>query len=134
MILKIGTSRILFMTVYAPQQGRTDEEKYRLYEQLQEKIDKLRQNEEVIVMGDLNGHVIQRTEGYEQVIGNHGIGQRNTEGYRIVNVCNSNGMKIIWYGWNGTKQQYDRQTQIDLFLVKQIMAVSLMLTLYHQFH
>ena len=130
MILKIGTSRILFMTVYAPQQGRNDEEKDRFFLQLQEEIDKLRQNEEVIVMGDLNGHVGQRTEGYEQVIGHHGIGQRNTEGDRILNFCNSNGMKIMntyfqhreshkytWYGWNGTKQQYDRQTQIDLFLV-----------------
>ena len=57
MILKIGTSRILFTTVYGPQQGRNDEEKDRFYEQLQEEIDKLRQTEEVIVMGDLNGHV-----------------------------------------------------------------------------
>ena len=84
-----------------------------------------RQNEEVIVMGDLNGHVGQRTQGYEQVIEHHGIGQRNTEGDGILNFCNGNGMKIMntyfqhgetheytWYGWNGTKQQYDRQTQI----------------------
>ena len=62
MILKIGISRIMFMTVYAPQQGRNDEEKDRLFEQIQEEIDKLRQNEEVIVIGDLNGHVGQRTE------------------------------------------------------------------------
>ena len=62
MILKIGTSRILFMTVYAPQQGRNDEEKDRFYEQLQEEIEKLRQNEEVIVISDLNGHVGQRTD------------------------------------------------------------------------
>ena len=130
MMLTIGTSRILFMTVDSPQQGRNDEKKDRLYEQLQEEIDKLRQNEEVIVMGDLNGHVGQRTEGYEQVIGHHGIGQRNTEGVIILNFCNSNGMKIsntyfqnrkshkyTWYGWNGTKQQYDRQTQIYLFFV-----------------
>ena len=94
-ILNIGTSRILFMTVYAPQQGRNDEGKGRLFLQLQEEIDKLRQNEEVIVMGDLNGHVGQRTEGNEQVIGNHEIGQRNTEVDRILNVCNSNGMKIM---------------------------------------
>ena len=51
MILNIGTSRILFMTVYAPQQGPNDEE-----------------NIEVIVMGDLNGHVGQRTEVYGQLI------------------------------------------------------------------
>ena len=80
MILKIGTSRILFMTVYAPQQGRNGEEKDRFFLQLQEEIDKFRQNEEVIVMGDLNGHVGQRTEGYEHVIVHHAIGQRNTEG------------------------------------------------------
>ena len=117
MILKIGISRILFMTVYAPQQGRNGEEIDRFYEQLQEEIDKLRQNEKIIVMGDLNGHVGQRTEGYEQVIGYHGIGHRNTEGDRILNVCNGKGMKIMntyfqhreshkytWYGWNGTKQ------------------------------
>ena len=29
-------------------------------------IDKLRQNEDVVVMGDLNGHVEQRTEGYNR--------------------------------------------------------------------
>ena len=92
MILNIGTSGILFMTVYAPQQGRNDDEKYRFFLQLQEEIDKLRQKEEVIVMGDLNGHIGQRTEGYEQVIGHRGIGQRNTERDRILNLCNSNGM------------------------------------------
>ena len=63
--------------------------------QLQEEIDKLRQNEEVIVMGDLKGLVGQRTEGYEQVIGYHGIGQRNTEVDRILNFYNGNGMKIV---------------------------------------
>ena len=64
------------------------------------------------------------------MIGHHGIGQRNTEGDRILNFCNSNGVKIkntyfqpgeshtyTWSCWNGTKQQYDRQTQFDLFLV-----------------
>ena len=46
-------------------------------------------------MGDLNGHVGQRTEGYEQVIGQDGIGQRNTEGDRVLNVWKSNGIKIM---------------------------------------
>ena len=115
MILKTGTSRILCMTVYAPQQGRNDEEKDRFFLHIHEEIDKLRQNVEVIVMGDLNGHVGQRTEGYEQVIGHRGIGQRNTEGDRISTPRKP--QVHIWYGWNGTKQQYDRQTQMDLFLV-----------------
>ena len=49
MILEIGTSRILFMTVYVPQQGRNDEEKDRFLLQLHEEIETLRQNEEVIM-------------------------------------------------------------------------------------
>ena len=44
-------------------------------------------------MGDMNGHVGLITEGYEQ--GHHGIRQRNSEGDRILNFCNSNGMKIM---------------------------------------
>ena len=73
-----------------------------------------------IVMWDLNGHVDlgQITEGCEHVIGHHGIGQRNKVGDMILNVCNSNGMKIMniyfqhreshkytGYGSSGTKQQ-----------------------------
>ena len=52
-------SRILFMTLYAPQQGRNcaEAEKDRFYEHLQKEIDKLRQNKGVIVMGDLDGYV-----------------------------------------------------------------------------
>ena len=32
--------------------------------------------------------------------------------------------KYTWYGWSGMKQQYDRQTQIDLCFLLQIIAVS----------
>ena len=77
LILKIVTSRTLFITVCFPQQGRNYEENYNFYEYLQDEVDKLRQNEEVIVMGDQNGHVRYIAEGYEQVTGNHGIGQIN---------------------------------------------------------
>ena len=93
MILKIGTSRILFMTVYAPQQGRHDEEQDRFYEQLQEDI--YRQNYKIIVMGNLNGQVRQITEGYEQVVGYHGIWQIIEQGDMFLNFCNSNSMTIM---------------------------------------
>ena len=86
-------------------------------------------------MGDLNRRVGQRTEGYEQVIGHHGIGQRNSEGDWILNVCNSNGMKIMysyfqhreshkctWYGWNGTKQQSTYSIQFN-YLFAQYCAI-----------
>ena len=80
-------------------------------------------------MGDLNGHIWTHREGYEQVMGYHGIGSRNGEDVRVLDFCNVNRMKIMntffqhrpinkytRYGWNNEKQKYDRQTQIDLFL------------------
>ena len=42
-------------------------------------------------MGDLNG----QREGYEQVMGYHGIGSRNGEGERVLDFCNVNHMKIM---------------------------------------
>ena len=46
-------------------------------------------------MGDLKGHVGQRTEGYEQVIGHNGIGQRNTLSHTYLN--NSYYICILLY-------------------------------------
>ena len=81
------------------------------------------------MMGDLNGHIETQREGYEQVMGYHGIGSQNGEGERVLEFCNVNRMKIMntffqhrpnhqcsWYGWNNEKQKYDRQTQINLFV------------------
>ena len=80
-------------------------------------------------MGDLNGHIGTQREGYEQVMGYHGIGSRNDEDERVLDFCNVNYMKSMniffqhkpihkytWYGWKNEKQKYDRQTQIDLCL------------------
>ena len=105
------------MAVYAPQQGRPEEEKEQFYQKLQHEIDNIRTDEEVIVMGDLNGHIGTQREGYEQVMGYHGIGSRNGEGERVLDFCNVNHMKIMntfflhrpshkytWYGWNNEKQ------------------------------
>ena len=129
MKLRLNNIKVIVVTVYAPQQGRPEEEKEQFYQKLQHEIDSIRTDEEVIVMGDLNGHIGTQREGYEQVMGYHGIGSRNGEGERVLDFCNVNHMKIMntffqhrpshqytWYGWNNEKQKYDRQTQIDLFL------------------
>ena len=129
MKLRLNNTKVIVVTVYAPQQGRPEEEKEQFYQKLQHQIYSIRTDEEEIVMGDLNGHIGTQREGYEQVMGYHGIGNRNDEGERVLDFCNVNHMKIMntffqhrpshkytWYGWNNDKQKYDRQTQIDLFL------------------
>ena len=48
-------------------------------------------NQEVIVGGDMNGHVGQVANGFHEAHGNFGYGTRNTEGERIL-VCRGNGI------------------------------------------
>ena len=46
-------------------------------------------------MGDVNGHIGTQREGYEKVMGYHGIGSRNGEGERVLDFCNVNHKKIM---------------------------------------
>ena len=107
MTVNFGREKAIFVILYAPQLGKTDEEKE----------------------GDLNGHVGTTRTGYEQAIGHQGIGESNAEGKRIVDFCVRNNLAVmntyyqhkeahkwVWYGWNSIKGTYDKQSQIDLFL------------------
>ncbi len=47
----------------------------------------------VVIIGDLNGHVGQGRERYGEVMGVHGFGERNREGERILEFCQSRGLK-----------------------------------------
>jgi exonuclease III len=129
--LKTKTQKLTIIQVYAPQQGRPKEEKEAFYNALQDVRDKCGTDENVIIMGDLNGHVGIAREGYESCLGHFGIGDRNEEGLMILDFCNRNDLKIMntyyqhqdshkysWYGWNGNTQRYERKTLIDFFLVK----------------
>ena len=70
------------MSAYAPQQGLPELEKDKFYEQLETVT---RQAETVIIGGDLNGHVGMSGRGSTSH-GNIGLGERNEEGDRVVNV------------------------------------------------
>ena len=51
MKLRLNNTKVIVVTVYAPQQGRPEEEKEQFYQKLQHEIDSIRTDEEVIVMG-----------------------------------------------------------------------------------
>ena len=45
----------------------------------------------VLGMGDFNGHVGKQIEGYEDVHGRNGIGERNVEGKMLLEFCDEKG-------------------------------------------
>ena len=72
------------MTGCAPQQGRPEAEKDRFYDQLNAVVAKIPLSEVLIPGGDWNGHVGRAADGFEEVHGGFGYGERNDEGVRLL--------------------------------------------------
>ena len=70
--------------MYGPQSGRTAAEKEHFYDDLRIELDLHSVGELVLGMGDFNGHDGKQIEGYEDVHGGNGIGERNMEGKMLL--------------------------------------------------
>lgn len=127
--IQLKQKRLHLIQVYAPQQGRPSNEKDNFYDELQEMCGGVAAGEDIIVMGDMNGHVGVEREGIETVVGAFGVGLGNREGERIVDFCVGNNMAIMntyykhqeshkwtWYRWNNEDQTYTDKSMIDMFL------------------
>ena len=107
------------LSVYAPQVGREREEKEEFWQDLSEFVGEIPSEEKIILAGDLNGHIGERAEGYEEVHGGFGYGVRNGEGESILEfakqqklvVCNSffkkEKEKFITYNSGGNRSMLD---------------------------
>ena len=93
-VILIAKVMVRVISGYAPQQGREDEEKDQFYEEVTEEIEQAGPNEFVLLLGDLNGHVGEKAEGYEGVHGGFGYGVRNEEGRRILELADACGMVV----------------------------------------
>ena len=72
--------------MYGPQSGRTVAEKEHFYDDFRSEWDLHNVGELALGMGDFNGHFGKQIEGYEDVHGGNGMGERNVEG-KMVEIC-----------------------------------------------
>ena len=63
-----------------PQQGLSQAEKDHFYDQLLCTLMTVPATDNIIILGDLNGHVGAAADGYGDVHGGHGYGARNPKG------------------------------------------------------
>ena len=125
--ININQQRTSFIQAYAPQQGRTAAEKEKFYEDLERVYDSVPTRSDVILMGDLNGHV--GSEPVPGAVGHFGVGTRNPEGDNLVDFAIRNNLAIMntyfkhreshkytWYRYNQSLGAYDLKTEIDFIL------------------
>ena len=109
---------------YAPQTGRSQIEKEEFLRQVEGVIMNTGINQEVIIGGDMNGHVGQVANGFHEAHGNFGYGTRNAEDERILEFAEAMGYVVtstlfkkrqshlVTYESGGNK------TAVDMILIK----------------
>jgi hypothetical protein len=58
-------------------------------------IQKYKNNPNIIILGDFNSQVGMSLHGEWKFIGNYGYGKRNERGWRLLNFCQENNLKIV---------------------------------------
>ena len=87
-------AKLTIIQVYAPTNDAEDESKEEFYEQLQREVVATPRHDVLIVMGDLNAKIGQDNEGWEKVMGQHGLGRMNENGERLATFCGNNDLVI----------------------------------------
>jgi len=83
------------VSAYAPQQGCEEKEKDRFWTQLGAISDSIPTSEELIVAGDLNGHVGVEKDGFERWNGGKTRGNINAEGKRILKYARECDLALV---------------------------------------
>ncbi|KAJ8346757.1 hypothetical protein SKAU_G00281580 [Synaphobranchus kaupii] len=79
---------------YVPTNDAIEEKKDDFYDQLQGVLDRLRTKDVTILMGDFNAKTGADNNGYEDIMGTHGLGQMNENGERFADLCSLNQLVI----------------------------------------
>ena len=86
--------KLNIIQVYAPTNEAEETSKEEFYNGLQEILDLQNKKDLYIVMGDLNAKIGELNEGYESVMGKHGLGILNKHGERLIDLCLMHDMVV----------------------------------------
>ena len=95
MRMKLVTPGRDIVSAYAPQQGCEQWEKDQFWNQLENAFSRIPGVKEVVVAGDLNGHVCMDRTGYQRWHGGQTLGQRNEEGERILEFAQMYDLALV---------------------------------------
>ena len=115
---------VVLIQVYAPTTQHSDEEVEKFYGDIEKGIKQVKTTDVVIIMGDFNAKVGKGGSGNE--VGEHGLGERNARGDRLVQFCQEQEMVVTntyyekperrLYTWRSPGDI--ARNQIDFILIK----------------
>ncbi|KAE8722892.1 Proton gradient regulation 7 isoform 2 [Hibiscus syriacus] len=112
------------LSVYAPHVGLGEGEKRCFWDQLDDVLRNIPEDQRVFIGGDFNGHIGSATDGYDSAHGGFGFGNRNEEGHMLLEFATAHDMVITNSFFNKrdvnliTFQSEGHCTQIDYILVR----------------
>ena len=112
--------------VYAPDSSHTDAEIEDFYEELRQEIQRINNRDLLIVMGDFNSKIGSDNDGFQDMMGPFGLGQRNERGEKLLEFCQQNELYVTntkfyhrmnhRYTWTHPNEQH--KSCIDYILIK----------------
>ncbi|KAE8696948.1 Methylcrotonoyl-CoA carboxylase subunit alpha [Hibiscus syriacus] len=112
------------LSVYAPHVGLGEGEKRCFWDQLDDVLRSIPEDQRVFIGGDFNGHIGSATDGYDGVHGGFGYGRRNDEGRTLLEFATAHDLVITNSLFNKrdanliTFHSGGHCTQIDYILVR----------------
>ena len=120
----LGKSIYSIYSAYAPQSGLPTQEKEAFWERFEEEVARVPSVEGVIIGGDLNGHIGANREGFTEIMGPYGYGNKNREGETILEFCKNQNLRILNSFFKKDKNKTvtyvsgGAETQLDLILLR----------------
>jgi len=93
--LNSRNAKLTVIQVYTPTNNADDDSKEEFYEQLQWEVERTPRHDALIVMVDLNAKIGEGNEGWEKVMGRHGLGRMNENREMLGTFCGNNNLVIV---------------------------------------
>lgn len=93
--LSFEHTELCIIQVYAPDKSKAVSERKKFYKALQDAYNLKKYKDNVILMGDFNGHVGRERKGKESILGPFSIGNINDPGKLLIDFCAFNSLSIM---------------------------------------